>query len=195
MPFSDSVVRVCRLGKHSLTIFGHFGQTRIADVFMVALAQRARFLRTINSQKRSISEPPVLFQVFAVSGSGVEEVGRGREGGGNDIGFPYNVAFPLQVWRSDATTVTVFMLDGAVSGQLLELTTWDKFERDWVCWSNMWCRTRLVAGVCSTKSEELRHWRWTIPSARRSSWQERCKRQVGRHRVKRERRDSERRFA
>ena len=43
----------------------------------------------------------------------------------------------LQVWLRDAATVTVFMPDGAVKGNLLELTTWDKFEWSLVRWRNM----------------------------------------------------------
>ena len=41
------------------------------------------------------------------------------------------------MWRRDATTVTVFMPDGVVKGNLLELTTWDKFEWSLVRWRNM----------------------------------------------------------
>ena len=155
-PFSDSVVRVCRLGKHSLTIFGHFGQTRIVDVLMVASVHRARLLGIIRKPKAqnlrqclsvgsvlgvegaADDEPPDLVQALALSGSGVSAPATdGQVGGLRHWGVPKNVAFPLQVWRRDATTVTVFMLDGAVSGHLMELTTWDKFGWGLVRWRFM----------------------------------------------------------
>ena len=66
---------------------------------------------------------PVLFFVLALSGPGVKAPATDGQVEATTLGCHFTWQ-QLQVWRRDATTVTVFMPDGAVKGNLLELTTW-----------------------------------------------------------------------
>ena len=100
--------------------------------------------------------PPVLFLVLAWSVSDVKAPATDGQVGATTLGC--HEAWQLvQVWRRDATTVTVFMPDGAVNGHTLELTTWDKFERGLVRWRNM-----VVSDSCGYW--DLQHKERAIPT-------------------------------
>ena len=178
--FSDSVACVYRLGQHSLanwSLWADEGCRRLDGALGVARPSltdyqeaKAQYHRqclavgcVLEVEGAADDAPPVfLFFVLAWSGSGVKAPATDGQ-----VTLGCHITWqPLQMWRRDATTVTVLMPDGAVKGNLLELTTWDKFERSLVRWRNIVVSARLVAGICNTKSEQFRHRRWEVPSAR-----------------------------
>ena len=139
-PFSDSVACVYRLGKHSLTnwlLWADEDCRRLDGAVGVARPS----LTDYQKQKRSISDSAFqsvlcLKLKLALSGSGVKAPATDGQVEATTLGCHITWQ-PLQEWRRDATTVNVFMPDGAVKGYLLELTTWDKFERSLARWRYM----------------------------------------------------------
>ena len=98
-PFSDSVACVYLLSKHGLTNWSLWADEDCRQPDGAVGVARPFFA---DNQK---AKTQYLRQCFVVCST--LEVERAAD---------------MQVWRRDATTVTVFMPDGAVKGNLLELT-------------------------------------------------------------------------
>ena len=168
-PFSDSVACFYRFGKHSIPnwslwadedcrrLVGAVGVARpsLTD-YQKAKAQYLRQCLGVGSvfevEGAADDAPRVLFLVLALSGSGVKSPATDGQVEATTLGchIPWQ---PLQMWRCDATSHFVH----AVKGNLLEWTTWDKFERSLVRWRNM-----VVSG--SFRCWNLQHKERTIPT-------------------------------
>ena len=95
------------------------------------LRQCLTVVSVLEVEEAADDAPPLLFLVLVLSGSGVKAPATDGQVEATTLRC-HTTRQPLHVWRGDAATVTVFMLDGAVQGNLLELTTLDKLR-----WRNM----------------------------------------------------------
>ena len=195
-PFSDSVARVYWLGKHSIPkrsrwadedcrrLDGAVGVTRpsLTDCQIQKRSSADSAFQSVVCLK--LKERQTMHLQFCVPGPRFVWFSPATDGqvGATTLGCHITWQ-PLQVWRRDATTFTVFMPDDAVSGELLDdegqvRTGLGPLEKQVVldsigCW-------------------HLQHKERAIPTlaledtnARRSSWEERWKRQVRRHSLER----------